>query len=431
MRGLHFLRRHAVGIALVVVLAGITCYFWRDFCLWRAEGQLLQRQPVLAMDWIARGQWGRFRLNAQACLLKIRAARRLHDFEMVERLVQQAPDYGVRYDDLERERLLAMAQTYQFLGMQSRWDDLLGDQRDDGPEIARAYYNWCMINHRPVQAEQTLVFWHKDYPQDPEPLNLLGRYYQSLQKWEGAEDAYRQARALAPNDDECLLNLANVLRIRLKNEEAIRLFDDYVERHPHDPVALRGIAQCTANQGDLARAVEIMQTSYRHNGNDFETQMAYGELLLSAGKPEQAVDVLEKAHHQVPEYANLAYTYAKALKATGKSEQAAPLFAFVAESRPELDRLNDFEERLRSHPTDLELRMKIAAVTAKYVSRREGIQWYEALLQMAPNHTPAHRALAELYRSVGKPDRAALHDQFATADPDARLPSKSNVSVPR
>lgn len=409
----------------LVIAVGFVGYFWRDFCLWRAEDNLLQHRNVAATNWIARGQWGRAQLDAQSCLLKLRASRRLSDFEEVERLLKQASALGVKHVDIERERLLAMAQTHQFAAMQSRWDELLNDQRDDGSEIARAYYNWCMINHRPVQAEQILVLWQKDYPQDPEPLALLGRYYQSLQKWEGAEEAYRKAWDLAPKNDAYELALANAMRVRLKNKDAIRLFEDYIKRHPDDPDALRGLAQCTANLGDLPQAVQILRESYSKNEDDFETLLAYGELLLSSGSAAEAVSVLEKAHRKMPEYANLAYTFARALKATGRAEEAEPLFAFVARSRPELDQLNELEERLRSQPHNLELRMKIADVTARYVSRREGIQWYEALLQIAPRYAPAHRALADLYRSLGDPQRAAEHDKLIPADRDVRLHSES------
>ncbi len=419
-RTVRFLRRYAVRMGLIVIGLGFTGYFWRDFCLWRAEGDLLQRRNASAALWMARGQWGRWQLDAPSCLLKIRAARRLLDFPEVERLLKQAATLGVRHVDLERERLLAMAQTQQFIAMQSRWDELLNDQRSDGPEIAQAYYNWCMINHRPAQAEQILVLWSQDYPQDPQPWILLGRYYQSLQKWEGSEDAYRKAWARDPKNDATLLSLANALRVRLKDEEAIRLFQNYVQRHPTDPVALRGIAQCTANRGNLSRAVEIMRECYSKNPDDFLTQHAYGELLLSSGNAAEAVSILEQAHRKVPEYANLAYTYARALKATGKGDQAVPLFAFVSESRPELDQLNDLEERLRMQPNNLELRMKLAEVTAKYVSRREGIQWYEALLQIAPNYAPAQRALAELYRSLGEQPPADVRGTIVPANSDVR-----------
>ncbi len=415
---------------LVVALA-FACFFWRDFCFWRAEAQLLKRNPAVAADWIARSQWLRTQPDAQSCLLQIQAARRLGNFRDVESLLKQAASLGVPQAAIERERLLAMAQTNQFVAMQSRWDKLLADPRNDGPEIARAYYAWCMLNHRLVQAERTLILWSEDYPQDSEPLALLGRYYQSLLKWDGAEAAYRKSLTLSPADDSHRLSLANVLRIRLKHDEAIPLFKDYLKRHPQDINASRGLAQCFANRGDLSTAVQIMREVYSTHPEDFETQRAYGELLLSSGDATEAVAVLEKAHRAVPEYAKLSYDYARALKASGRKAEAAPLFEFVAQSQPELDRLNELEERLRIQPDNLKLRMQIAETTAKYVSRREGIRWYEAVLQIAPNYRPAHRALADLYQSLGDSKLAAAHTTLAADAPSFTNRSEASPAAPR
>jgi NAD-dependent SIR2 family protein deacetylase len=135
------------------------------------------------------------------------------------------------------------------------------------------------------------------------------------------------------------------------------------------------------------------------NPDDFAIQKAYGEVLLSAGDASAAVAVLEKAFQAVPEHANLAYALARALKACGRIAEAQPLFAFVAESRPQLEQLHHLEKQLRQEPENLELRMKIASVTAKYASRRDAIRWYETLLHVAPDYGPAHAALAAMERT--------------------------------
>jgi hypothetical protein len=61
---------------------------------------------------------------------------------------------------------------------------------------------------------------------------------------------------------------------------------------------------------------------------------------------------------------------------------------------------------LRKQPDDIDLRMQIASLTAKYVSRKDAIRWYEILLKVAPHHAPARAALAELYRQTGDTEKA-------------------------
>lgn len=398
--------RRWMQVVSVGIILALPLLFWQDVCLWRAEACLVQRDHLAAANWAERSQWlhwFRQEASARLCLLRIRMARRRGDFAEVESQLKRGAQLQVPFRELERQRLLALAQTGQFSLVQSRWNELLLDPRDDGPEIARAYYTWSMLNHHLDEAEQTLLLWHKDYPRDPEPWTLLGRYYQSLENWQRAEDAYRQALELDPENDEYRLSLANALLVRLKSDEALRLFEEYRRGHPNDPAAARGAAKCAANLGDLSTAVRVLRAAYERNPDDFQTQMDYGELLLSLGKAAEAVPVLEAAHRAVPEHANLAYALARGLKATGRGAEAEPLFAFVAQSRPKLDEMAELEKKLRRQPHDLELRMRIASIVATYVSRRDALRWYENLLQIAPHYEPARAALTELRRQLGEP----------------------------
>ena len=135
-------------------------------------------------------------------------------------------------------------------------------------------------------------------------------------------------------------------------------------------------------------------------------EKACGELLLSAGKSAESVTLLEKAYRAVPEHANLANSLARALKASGRAAEAEPLFAFVTESQPQLTELANLEKQLQGDQNNLELRMKIAAIVAKYVSRRDAIRWYENLLAISPKHKGAHQELVILYRSLGDETQA-------------------------
>lgn len=416
-------RRVLFRLALMAVLGTLAVYFWHDFCLWRGASALKQRNLASAAAWVQRSQWFRRGGDADACLMQIRIARRQGQFHEVESKLHEATKLGVSKSDLKRERLLAMAQTGQFSTMQAQWSDLLSDPRDDGPEIARAYYTWTMLNHNLELANKTLDLWQKDYPNDPEPFELRGRFHQSIYNWKEAETDFRRALALAPANDDYRLALASVLLERLKTKDAIPLFEDYLSRHPDNLTAHRGLAQCAATSGDLERALELLNRAYERSPDDFEVQKAYGEVLLTAGNSEKAVEVLEKAYRVVPEHANLAYSLARSLKAIGRGEEAEPLLKFVTESRPELDRLNGLEQQLRSEPGNLELRMQIASIIAKYVSRSDAIRWYQNILKLSPDYPPAHRELAVLYQQLGETKRTEHHQRVLTD----QTPSKASV----
>ena len=387
--------------------------FWVDLCLWAADANLVGRNHVAAAAWVERSQWLRRNPDAQTCLIQVRIARRRGDFAEVENKLQQAIKLGAPRSQVQRENWIAMAQSQQFEGMQSHWTELLQDARDDEPEIARSYYAWAMLHHHLDLARKTLESWIQDFPQDAEPLFLLGRFHQAGPNWEEAEKAYRRSLALAPEHDESRLALANTLQARLKSNEAIPLFEAYLQKHPDDLSAVQGLAKCLSSNGDIDSATQLLRRASENNPDDVAIQKAYGELLLSSGSSTDAADILEKAYRATPENANLANVLARAWKEWGRKSDAEPLLAFVTESRPELDQLLVIEKELRAQPDNLELRMKVAAITAKYVSRQDGIRWYQQVVKISPRYLPAHKALAELYRLIGDTKLAEYHGAIA------------------
>ncbi len=405
-------RRTAVCLAS---LATCSCliYFWPDLCLSVANLKLAQRNHDAAAVWLDRSQWFRRDMDARTCLMRVRIARRRGDFAEVENKLQQAIKLRASRSEVQRENWIAMAQSQQFEGMQSHWTELLQDARDDEPEIARSYYAWAMLHHHLDLARKTLESWIQDFPHDAEPHFLLGRFHQAGPNWEEAEKAYRQSVVLAPDRDDARLALAMALQARLKTDEAIPLFREYLKKHSEDLTAIQGLSQCLTSIGDVDSAMQLLRRASEQNPDDVTIQKAYGELLLSSGSPTDAASVLEKAYWASPENANLANVLARAWKACGRKSDAEPLLQFVAESRPELDQLLVLEKELRASPNNLQLRMRVGEITAKYVSRQDGIRWYQQVVKISPGYLPAHKALAELYQLVGDAKLAEYHSKLA------------------
>ena len=399
------------GIALASLL-----FFWPEFCVWRASSNLQQRHDARASIWMQRSRWLWRRTSSRDWLLQIRILRHCGQFREMEDWLKRGQSLGVSMAELQREQWLAMAQAGQFASMQNHWKELLGDARDDAPEIARAYYSWAMRRHRLDLAKRTLDLWQQDFPSDPEPVYLTGRFYHSIYDLKRAEEAYRRAVSLAPGNDDYRLALATLLLAQLNPREAIPLFKAYLKKHSQDLAAIQGLAESLAMNGELENAIPILQEALKQNPDEFTLQKTCGELLLASGDARGAVELLEKAHRTVPEHANLANELARALKACGRSEESEPLFAFVKEALPQLRKMSTYEKTLQQQPNDLELRMKIARITAKYSSRKDACVWYENLLQIAPDYLPARQALSGLYHELGDESQAAKHSKFIPDD---------------
>ena len=400
--------RRIKAVAALILVSGVVIWYWQEFCFWRANACLSSRNEHAAARWVKYGTWGRGS-DVQTCLLQLRVARRQQRYKDVESGLQLAEKLKAPAAEINRERWLAYAQTQQFDQMQSHWPDLLKDPRDDEPEIARAFVVWACGRHLLYQALDVISSWHADYPLDPEPLALRGQLYMASHTHAAAEQAYRQALSLAPANDEYRLNLAEALRQQLKLDEAAELYLQCLQHKPDTLAAVSGLAQTYMSQGQIDSATEILKEAVARHPDNLDLAQSYGEVLLAAGDNQSASVELQRAYAAHPENSDLAYALGKALKGRGRESEAEPLFAFVAESREQVDQLKDLEEQLRKKPEDLELRMKIASITAKYKSRRDAIRWYENTLNVYPSHAPTHAALAELYRLEGDSTLAAIH----------------------
>ncbi len=403
-----------VGTLFVSVV--LTGWFWSDFCLWRADANLVLRKNTAAEQWVDRSRWGR-NPAAPTCLLRLRLARRAGHYREVEQLLHQAQQSGVPDAEIRREQWLAMAQTQQFEQVSAHWQELLADPRDDEPEIARAFVVWASSRHLINEASRVLALWAQDYPDDPEPSAMQGQIAQAMNHWEGAVVGYRKALSLAPANDSYRLALAVALQNRMQLKEAADLFRACLQRMPDNSTALRGLADTYASQGELEQALAVLQDAMNRFPDDLGLHQTLGEVYLAQGADAAAVPHLERAYAAHPENADLAYSLARALKAVKRDSEAAPLFDFVAESREPLNSLKGLQERLIKHPDDVELLFRIADISAKYKSRQEAIRWLEKLLLTAPHDRAAHEALSELYRLTGDSENAARHRQIAGSLP--------------
>lgn len=413
---LHSIWRREYGwrwlLGLLLLGAG---WCWPDLCVNRAAASLAQRETQMATWWLRAG--GRLRLlrSSSYCLVESRLARREGRYIDVANWIRLAAAAGAAPGEVSREQWLAQAQTGQYAEMESHWADLLADPRDDEPEIARSYVTSALERHDIDNALLILRIWEQDYPKDPEPHAAAGMIYQASHAWKLAEDRFREALRRAPTHWVYRRSLANAVREQLRLDEAVGLYQECLRDHPDDLETVRGLAQTLASQGEMEQARNLLAPFAERAPENLDLQRTYGEVLLAAGDHAWAAGALRPVYAAQPEDANLAYSFGLALKGSGAVDEAEPLLNFAAESRPHVGKLKHLQEQLREHPQNLEIRLQIAEISAKYRSRKEGIRWYESALPQVPNNREIHAALARLYRQTGDNAAAARHERFLPA----------------
>lgn len=110
------------------------------------------------------------------------------------------------------------------------------------------------------------------------------------------------------------------------------------EGHPLRPVALNNLANVYAQTNDR-RALETARQAYQLGGSLPAIQDTYGWLLVTAGRADEGLPLLQSAARASPKEPDIRYHYAAALAATGDRVTAAAYLTDLLEND------SDFESR--------------------------------------------------------------------------------------
>jgi tetratricopeptide (TPR) repeat protein len=398
-------------VAMIVVLpiAVIwTPWLIAQYDLYRGRAELQRFQVDPALNWLKNGQ----RLdpdNAEAHFLLARVYRRKGEFEDMAQHLEEARRLGFPSRRIERERVLAVAQTGRVHEVQPNLEGMLISPDDDGPEICASYVSGYCLSFDFDAASALLDAWSKDYPEQPEPHYRRGHLWYSRNEWRNAVEAYSKCLELDPSRFKARLSLAQCLLKMSESEKAEPHFRRCVKEAPDNLEAWMGWGSCLLTLGQKAEAQTALHHVVEEAPDHFEARRQLGELELQLGHPHEALKWVEPLAEKWPEDTVVANLMAQSLQEIGKVAEAKPYWESVRRGEKLLARLEVLTKEINRHPTDVALRYEIGTLLIRYRSREDGVGWLRSLLQYDPNHVETHRALADYYAKVGDAKMAELH----------------------
>jgi Flp pilus assembly protein TadD len=115
-----------------------------------------------------------------------------------------------------------------------------------------------------------------------------------------AEAAYRTALRLDPRFAPAYANLADLQRMRGRDDEAVRLLRQGLDIAPADAALHHALGLVQVRRGERVAALESLRRAREIDGTNARYAYAYGLALLEAGDGDQALDVLDTAHREHP-----------------------------------------------------------------------------------------------------------------------------------
>ena len=136
-------------------------------------------------------------------------------------------------------------------------------------------------------------------------------------------------------------------------EEAKAQCTALAARHPKDDRVSYALGMICQNMGDVDGAVEAYRTTVNNAPNHLLALVNLSSLLISIGKPEETIAMLQRAVDLDPNAFPARYTLAQGLHATGATEQALEQALFARGLDDGVPQLHDLLEQIYLAKKDL------------------------------------------------------------------------------
>jgi Tfp pilus assembly protein PilF len=349
----------------------------------------------------------RWPLDAEAHFLLARACRRADDLAGWQEHLHAAEALQWPPAEIERERLYGKAQAGDVWDAEAKLAPELAAGGDEAVVAVEALVKGFLTAFCLDDALEYTQGWIDRRPADWLPHSLRGRAYLSAHMPARAIAEFHRAIELNPGHAPTRLELAGALLIEAQFEPARDQYEVYLAARPPSIEALYGLAYCQLKlaQPDAARSTldRLFALDPEHPAGCYiraQLEMQTDTAL--------ALVWLRKAERRAPRETDVTYALMQVLSQLGRKEEADQYQRHLNALRGDLARLDELRQTVRKAPDRPAPRFEAGKLCAALGRDGEAARWFRSVLQLDPNHTAAHGALAELYERSADP-RAGYH----------------------
>jgi len=207
----------------------------------------------------------------------------------------------------------------------------------------------------------------------------LGIIYLNKRLFDYAEEEFKTALKLAPNDHEILFEYANYLYSVSKNLEAEQYYLEVLELKPNNVMALTFMALNKLVLNKLDEAEDYIMQAVKNEPHHEYIQFCAGRILYAKGKYDDAKRYLIRAVEQNPDVESqntLALTYFE----LGEYESA----------------LNIFKNIEAKYSKSVSVLMEIAKCYEKLNDTDNALAYLDRVVEIFPDNENAHEMIRRL-----------------------------------
>ena len=247
-------------------------------------------------------------------------------------------------------------------------------------------------------------------PPDAKAVGSLGRLLQAWEQWDTAHQAYARAQALAPDTFEWQYLDAVVLQRMARHAEAAERLRAAIKISPDFKPARVKLADALFEAGQVDESRRLFDALAADPPTALIGQFGLGRIAALEKRHEEAVDRLQKAVAQFPEWGSAYYALALSYRALGRREDAARALALHAQYGPAWPALDDpVLAAVAALRDDGRAMLQRGIALASRGDLAGAIEAHEAALAKDPNQPQAHANLISLYGRTKQWDKAETH----------------------
>jgi tetratricopeptide (TPR) repeat protein len=341
--------------------------------------------------------------QARLHFLMAQVARRAGDLDEASQHLRQAEQLGWVPEAIELERGLSTVQQGDLERLEPVLASFIERDHPDKLLILEALVQGCRRSYRLPRALAWLEKWLKFQPDNVRALLWRGETLILLGKNQEALEAYQEAIALAPEEDEIRLKLAELYLVLHQVEDAQVHFQELLKHRPDQPEALLGLARCHAEKGNTTEAATLLDRLLALEPNHASALAEHGRIALDSNRLEEAEKWLRQAVKAAPFERTPLYHLTLCLTRNSKKEEAEECQAQIKRIDEDRKRLDELKSAIMVSPRDASLRCEMGVILLRNGQDKEGVRWLESALREDPGDEPARKALDDHARRPANP----------------------------
>lgn len=238
---------------------------------------------------------------------------------------------------------------------------------------------------------------------DPEMVEAIvgqGNVAMALGLYDRAQDRYKKALELRPDDNTIKLKLAEAYLKGKKLSEARPLIEAVLSASPSNDRALKLMGDLLMAEGKPKEAIDYYERAVERNPA-WDYRLALGDAYRAAGDVDKALDIYERVKNRYPyryePYARLAEVY----KEEGDTEEALFWYGEALKRTTDTQVKEDLAKAIvELSPEDLKARFRLANYYYQNYKYSAAIEQYQYILSRSPNDIDAILGIGDCY--VGK-----------------------------